>query len=83
MPKISLWKNNIKQEKISEPSFLSGNNCKLYNNYDLLYLGNTIKYNTFEYFNVTHDIQYSATDFASLENRLIQLLKIIDNVESQ
>ena len=75
--------NNIKQEKISERSLLLGNNCKLYNNYDLLYLGNTIKYNTFEYFNVTYDIQYSASDLASLENRLIQLPKIIDNFELQ
>ena len=75
--------NNIKQEQISEPSLLLGNNCKLYNSYDLLYLGNTIKYNTFEYFNVTYDIQYSASDLASIENRLIQLPKIIDNVELQ
>ena len=75
--------NNIKQERISEPSLLLGNNCKLYNNYDLLYLGNTIKYKTFEYFNITYDIQYSASDLASLENRLIQLPKIIDNVELQ
>ena len=57
------------------------NNCELYNNYDLLYLGNTIKYNIFEYFNVTYDIQYSASDLASLENRLIQLPKIVNNVE--
>ena len=54
----SACENNIKQERISEPSLLLGNNCKLYNNYDLLYLRNTIRYNTFEYFNVTYDIQY-------------------------
>ena len=60
-----------------------GSNCKLYNNYDLLYLGNTIKYNTCEYFNVTYDIQYSVSDLASLENRLIQLPKIVDDVELQ
>ena len=54
-----------------------------YNNYDLIYLVNTIKYNTFEYFNVTYVIQYSASDLSSLENRLIQLPKIIDNVELQ
>ena len=34
-------------------------------------------------FNVTYDIQYSAIYLASLENRLIQLPKIIDNVELQ
>ena len=75
--------NNIKQERISESLLLLGNNCKLYNNYDLLYLGNTIKYYTFEYFNVKNDIQYSASDLASLENRLIQLPKIIDSIELQ
>ena len=75
--------NNIKQEKISEPSLLLGNNSKLHINYESLYLGNTIKYNTFDYFNVTYDVQYSASDLPSLENRLIQLPKIIVNVKLQ
>ena len=35
--------NNIKQERIFETSLLLGKKCKLYNNYDLLYVGNTIK----------------------------------------
>ena len=75
--------NNIKQETIFEPSLLLGSKCKLYNNYDLLYLGNTIKYNTLRYFNVTYNIQYSASNLASLESRLIQLPKLIDNIELQ
>ena len=61
-----IWKNSQKftfttkqiQERISEPLLLLGDKCKLHNNSDLLYIWNTIKYNTFEYFNVTYGSDY-------------------------
>ena len=55
-------------------------NCKIYNDYDTLYLGQTIQFATQRYFNVTFDIPYSQRDIIALESKLIQLPKIVSNI---
>ena len=75
--------NFIKQDVISKPSLLRGSNCKIYNDYDTLYLKETIQISTIEQFNVTYNIKYSWEDLDNLKNQFVQLPKLIDKVELQ
>ena len=62
-------------------SLLQGNNCKIYNELDILYLKNTRRSLATEQFNVTHNINHSGQDLDKLRSQLIQLPKLIDNKE--
>ena len=73
----------IKQEVISKPSLMRGSNCKIYNDYDTLYLKETFQISTIEQFTVIYNIKYSREDLDNLKNQLVQLPKLIDNVTSQ
>ena len=72
---------SIKQEIISKPSTINGQNCKLYNNYDTLYLKSHIGRNFTKRINVTYNLKYFKDDLLNLKTKLIQLPKLIDNEE--
>ena len=66
-----------------KPSLLEGNDCKIYNDLDILYLKNTRRSLTTEQFNVIYNVNHSGQDFDKLRSQLIQLPKLIGNKELQ
>ena len=73
----------LKFETVLKPSLIQGNNCKIYNELDILYLKNTRRSLTTEQFNVTYDINHPGQDLDKLRNQPIQLPKLIDNKKLQ
>ena len=73
----------LKLETVLKPSLLQGNDCKIDNELDILYLKNTRRSLTTEQFNVTYDVNHSGQDLDKLRSQLIQLPKLIDNKELQ
>ena len=75
--------NRITNEIIKQPTLLTGFNCKVYNDQDILYLKENQKQSFREEFNITYPIKYPREDLLALEKKLIQLPKLIDNHELQ
>ena len=59
------------QETIENPPIIRGQNCKIYNNYDTLYLISNTEFSYTEWFNITYDIKYLKEGIKKLEKRLI------------
>ena len=71
----------VKHEEIVTPKKLEGEKCKVYNEYDILYLSSTMTYKHMEWLNVTYEIKYYYNDLKQLNEQLIQLPKITTSKE--
>lgn len=76
-----LCDTNLKTLEINVATIITGSNCKLYNNHDILELNSDIEYHTQTWFNVTYDANFNVDDVNHLKIKLLQLPKQINNNE--
>ena len=66
-------KDSIRTIELTNPELLLGQNCKVYNNYDILDINVEIEQKFNEWINVTCDTKFYRDDISKLKERLIQL----------
>ena len=71
----------IRTIELTNPELPLGQNCKVYNNYDILDLNVEIELEFNEWINVTYDTKFDRDDISELKERLIQVPKQINNEE--